>query len=184
MPKRTLTAAEQAAKDERHRAAIERDRRGSVSPLTPEEYAGAEALGGYIRELRFAGGLSVPRAARASDMSENGWWRIENATRRTRHSTVERIAKGLGAVLGIDPNEVYAELVKRADNALAPESEYRERVERRRAERIRRKVAQEDRLDAQAENWRQVKADIEDFERHLSDLAGAHNASVGGRIRF
>ncbi len=166
---------------ERHRQAVERDRLTCRSPLTPEEYAGADALGGYLRELRKAAGLSIDRASRLADLSIDGWARIERATRRTRHSTLERIAKGLCEASGADPDGLYAEMVRRADNALAAESLYRERIERRRAKRTRR----QNRQRAQDEDWRLLKGEVEEFDRHLTELVETRGGSTqGGRIRF
>ena len=62
---------------------------------------------------------------------------IEDAIRRTRRSTLRRIVSALVEVkpeLG-DPAELLERLVVLAGPGLAPESEYRERVERRRKRR-------------------------------------------------
>ena len=83
----------------------------------------------------------------------------------------------------MDPEALYAEMVRRADNALAPESEYWERVERRRKLRWARKDARAEREGVQAENWREVKAEVEEFGRRLSEM-GRPVEDPSGRIRF
>jgi hypothetical protein len=119
------------------------------------------------REMRQATGLTIDRAAIAAEMSWAGWRRIEVATRRTRHSTLERMAKVLAEPLGMVPSEVYDELVRRAGIALAPESVYRERGEARRKRRIQKTIARARLVRIQAEKWRAVRAGVEAYERRL-----------------
>jgi hypothetical protein len=78
-----------------------------------------------------------------ADLSDVTIWRIEEGVRRTRVSTLGRIAEGLcnaAPRLG-DPSRVTADLATVGGLGLAPESEFDERVERRRARRNRKNFA-------------------------------------------
>ena len=70
--------------------------------------------------------------------------RVERGVRRTRRSTLCRIAAALAAedpLLG-DADAVVAELTALAESSLAAESDYEERVARRRERRTRRREIQ------------------------------------------
>jgi DNA-binding XRE family transcriptional regulator len=84
-----------------------------------------------MRDLRHDARLSRITLAETAELSESTIERIEGATRRTRRTTLGRIA----CVLHANAEE----LVDLAGPALAPESLYAERVARRRARRCRRK---------------------------------------------
>ncbi len=99
-------------------------------PIAPLEVFPLEALAGRLRELRTAAGLSRMELAESAELAPSTVERIERATRRTRRSTLERIAK----VLDADASQ----LADLAGPALAPESDYAERVSRRRARRTQR----------------------------------------------
>ena len=84
-------------------------------------------------------------------MNPSTIYRIEAAVRRTRLSTLQRIAEALceAAPWMGDAERVTADLATLAGLGLAPESHYRERVERRRARRERRS-------EEQTENYRRI----------------------------
>jgi len=87
-----------------------------------------------------AAGLSQNALAWRAGMNPSTVYRIEAAVRRTRLSTLRRIAEALvGAAPWMgDAERVTADLATLAGLGLAPESQYRERVQRRRARRERR----------------------------------------------
>lgn len=74
-------------------------------------------------------GLSQVRLATAAELASSTIERIESGARRTRRSTLERITAAL------ERPKVAAELAAFAGPALAPESEYAERIVRRRERR-------------------------------------------------
>jgi hypothetical protein len=85
--------------------------------------------------------------------------RIEAATRRTRGSTLARVAGALSQAepsLG-SPQAIAARLVGRAGCALAAESPYAERIARRRARRARRAESLAERADRDAQRARQAQ---------------------------
>jgi transcriptional regulator with XRE-family HTH domain len=151
----------------RHEAWVVKDRVGSINPLTDAEVPYAEALGEYLRSLREETGLGTRVIAIRAGIVYETWHRIEEATRHTRHSTLERIAKELGEALGREPRTIHDEMVRLAGPCLAPESQYRERVENRRATRLRRNAARAARQEAQESAWRAVRDEVKSFEREL-----------------
>jgi transcriptional regulator with XRE-family HTH domain len=95
-------------------------------------------LGDNLSVLRVDAGLSQREFALGAGMSPKSIYRIEAGVRRTRESTLHRIAEVL---VETEPNygpvdRLTAYLVELAGPALAPESQYRDRVERRRARRL------------------------------------------------
>jgi transcriptional regulator with XRE-family HTH domain len=102
---------------------------GSRRPIRPDEITHSEALGRRLRDARCARGLTQAKLAEANELSESTIQRIEAGSRRTRHSTLERITLALG-----DP-ALADELARLAGAALAPESPYAERIARRRERR-------------------------------------------------
>ena len=144
-----------------------KDRAGSRNPLTADEVPYAEALGEYLRGLRKETGLATRVIAIRAGIVYETWHRIELATRHTRHSTLERIANELGEALDRDPKPIYLEMVRLAGPCLAPESLYRERVENRRATRLRRNASRTARQEAQEDAWRAVRGQVKSFERDV-----------------
>jgi hypothetical protein len=100
-----------------------------------------EALGNELRRLRReVAGLSRARLGVSAEMSSRQIEQIERAIRRTRRSTLERIVAALVKAkpdLG-DPAALLERLLSLAGASLAPESQYRERVEKRRKARWKR----------------------------------------------
>jgi transcriptional regulator with XRE-family HTH domain len=151
----------------RHDEWVVKDRAGSVNPLTDAEVPYAEALGKYLKALREETGLGTRVIAIRAGIVYETWHRIEEATRHTRHSTLERIANELGEALGRDAKPIYDEMERLAGPCLAPESLYRERVENRRVTRLRRNAARTARQEAQESAWRAVRDEVKSFERAL-----------------
>jgi len=123
---------------------LEAERARSRRPITADEVPGLEALGDELRRLRWdVARLHRPLLAIRAQISVRQIEQIERAIRRTRRSTLERIVVALVKVepdLG-KPAALVAQLTELAGIGLAPESEYRERVERRRRRRWRKKWA-------------------------------------------
>jgi transcriptional regulator with XRE-family HTH domain len=90
-------------------------------PIEAAEIPHLEALGARLAAVRRDRGLAQDTLAEAAELSTSGIRRIEAGTRRTRRSTLDRIAAALG-----DP-DLGDELAGLAGPALAPESLYGER---------------------------------------------------------
>jgi transcriptional regulator with XRE-family HTH domain len=110
-------------------------------PLSATEYEAALQLGQTLRQVREHLGLPRTFLARQAQINEKHLWDLEHGYRRTRPSTLRRLADGLCAwVDDVDPVLLTAELVALAGPAIAAESQYRDRVDRRRAARTQRPV--------------------------------------------
>lgn len=95
-------------------------------------------LGENVRFLREDAGLSRRELAWQAFVHPSTIERIEYGTRRTRRSTLERIAAALVEALGLDDGEAVGlveYLVELAGPALAPESDHADRIVRRRTKR-------------------------------------------------
>lgn len=131
-----------SAKNARACSGRARERLDTRRPIKAAEIPHLEALGARLRELRRGrAGLSQERLAERAELSAGTIGRIEAGTRRTRFSTLERIA---AALTDADPSlgeseSLAVSLAGLAGPALAPESEYAERVERRRKRRWRKR---------------------------------------------
>ena len=112
-------------------------------PIQDDETEGLEALGALLSALRQKAGVTDRDLAAASQVSERHLQRLRAGVRRTRASTLERIARALAPRLYLDPLELHDTLVMTAGRALAPESEFRGRVDRRRQRRLDRELAKE-----------------------------------------
>jgi hypothetical protein len=117
---------------------IETERTRSRRPITADEVPGLEALGDELRRLRWTvARLSRPALSVRAEVSVRQIEQIEQAIRRTRRSTLARIAAALVKVkpeMG-DANAIVSSLVTLAGPVLAPESIHRDRVEKRRKAR-------------------------------------------------
>lgn len=115
-----------------------RSRRGSRRPIASWEVFYLERLGDLLRTRRRSAGLTQLELAHRSQLL--GLSNIERGVRRTRPSTIARIAKALVSAHPRlnDSEAVAAGLVEAAGPALAPESRYRDRLDRRRRRRARR----------------------------------------------
>jgi transcriptional regulator with XRE-family HTH domain len=120
-----------------HREQLRREAR---RPIEEAEVPHLERLGHLLKGLRKAAGMTQRELARNAELSSWMVSQIELGTRRTRRSTLQRIAR---AIVGADPNastedDLTEQLAGAAGAALAPESGYRARVDRRRKRRAKR----------------------------------------------
>jgi transcriptional regulator with XRE-family HTH domain len=137
---------------------------GTRRPITSAELPALAAMGARVRELRAAAGLSLRGLAEAAGLSRRGLSMLERGVRRTRRSTIDRLAGVLAEPLGRLPGEVAAELAALAGDALAPESEHAERVARR-AER--RQARRRRHREATAAEQARVQAEVDRLDRRL-----------------
>ena len=122
----------------------DRERAGCRRPIDPSEVPYLESFGAALRELRGNVGLTQARLAELAQASASTIGKIEAGTRRTRRSTLGRIATalvGLHPDLG-DADELADDLAVLAGPVLAPESEYADRISRRRERRWRKRQRQ------------------------------------------
>ena len=98
------------------------------------ERPGLEALGQRLQAAREDAGLTRAKLADAVGMNRKSIWRIEVGARRTRVRTLAAMAQ----VIGGSPEELVGELIELGGSAIAPESLYVDRIERRRLRRARR----------------------------------------------
>ncbi len=111
-------------------------------PIDATEVPDLERLAAGLRSIRRAAGLSQLDLAVRVGLAPSTVYRIEAAVRRTRESTLRRMAEVLIAAsprLG-SVDTLTADLVRLAGDGLAPESAYRKRIERRRARRLERQM--------------------------------------------
>ena len=118
----------------------EASRKACRRPIEAWEVAHLQRLAAGLRTARNAADLSQDALAWRAGMNPSTIYRIEAAVRRTRLSTLQRIADALvGAAPWIgDAERLTADLATLAGLGLAPESVYQDRVQRRRARRERR----------------------------------------------
>ena len=117
---------------------LEIERSRTRRPITSDEVPDLEVMGSELRRLRSDGaGLSRRALSIRAEISVRQIEQIERAIRRTRRSTLDRITEALALEspdMG-DSSALVENLVELAGTALAPESIYRERVEKRRVRR-------------------------------------------------
>lgn len=111
---------------------IERDRADARRPITSAEVPALEALGAAVRQRRQEAGLSLRALARLTGLSAGTLVRIEHGSRRTRRSTLFRLAFAIDLGTAGWQRTEWAEL---AGEALAPESS-RSPAQREAARRI------------------------------------------------
>ena len=118
---------------------VDARRSGTRRPLTDEEFPHLEALGAELRELRERASLSRSQLGWAATVSVTHLANLEGGHRRTRRSTLLRIAGVLvdhiPGYLG-SPDDLADYLCAVAGPALAAESQYAARVDRRRGRRV------------------------------------------------
>jgi transcriptional regulator with XRE-family HTH domain len=119
----------------------ERQRAEARRPITDDEVPYLEAMGTALRRLRSEARLSRRILGLRAQVHQSTLTGIEHGSRRTRRSTLERIAAALVEELPARGTaaELVDYLVELAGPALAPVSAYDERVQRRRARRLRRR---------------------------------------------
>lgn len=110
----------------------------SRRPISEDEARALEAFGAALRMARKAAGLTQAELGLAAGYGKSWVYRLEAAVRRPRLSGIEALVAVIvrrSPVLG-NGEALTRDLIRLAGIALAPESEYRERVERRRAKRV------------------------------------------------
>ena len=120
----------------------DKERAQSRNPITDDELPYAKWLGSSIRSLRLDAGFTAGEFVAHAQINCSTLFRIENALRHTRASTLERFAGILAWRLGEDRDELAALLIRVAGPALAPEAkpEHQGRIDRRREKRTRRQA--------------------------------------------
>lgn len=98
-------------------------------PIEDHERPHLVALGARLRQLRLDAGLSQDAMASAAQLSRSQVSVIEAGESRTRRSTLQRLLAAVGRL------DILDECVAIADVALADESQYAERIARRRERR-------------------------------------------------
>lgn len=116
-------------------AAQARERAETRQPITDDEVPHLELLGTTLRTLRVEARLTQQQLADAAELSRTQVRRIEHGTRRTRRSTLGRIADALADDLDDDADRLAQQLEAAAGPALADESDHAERVAERRDRR-------------------------------------------------
>ena len=112
-------------------------------PLQPEEVPDLEAMGADLRRHRLDSGVTQQSLADRVGMNRVSISNIERGQVRTRRSTLTDLANALRASDGTVDH--WCEL---AGPALAAESEYADRIARRRARRQRRRSSVPTQIDA------------------------------------
>jgi transcriptional regulator with XRE-family HTH domain len=152
-------------------------------PLTADEREHLERLGVELRALRRDRGLTQVELARRSMMHPTSISRHERGQRRVRRTTLQRIA---GALVDADlVEELVDGWVGLAGPGLAPESDYAERVTRRRERRHRqqmRRVADEMRGTAAQMERRGLSSPTTARARELADRLDSE-AEISGAPR-
>jgi hypothetical protein len=111
-------------------------------PIEASDLENLRELGREVRALRFVRGRLVVRSSQfglLAQVPRMTLWRIEAGVRRTRQSTLQRIAKAaslLNPSAGTQ-DEILERLIKAAGTSLAPPSPYQYRINRRRMRRFR-----------------------------------------------
>ena len=118
-----------------------RARAHSRRPILDSEVPYLDDLGTELRRLRIEAHLTIVLLAEMSELGERQMRHVLNGTRRTRSSTLLRVAAVLAKSLGIDAKDLHAHLVEIAGPAIAPEPlpEHRAHLDRRHASRVRKK---------------------------------------------
>ena len=140
-------------------------RAGSRHPIEAHEIPYLETLGERLASLRRDQCLTQVALAQMAELSTSSIARIEAGTRRTRRSTLDRIATALGHP------ELADELERVAGPAIAPESPYAERITRRRERRHGRTRAREEWTRRQARH-QEVSEMLRELERLNREMGG------------
>jgi transcriptional regulator with XRE-family HTH domain len=140
-------SASHARGGKRPRAARTTTRR----PIEPHETPHLERLGRTLRRLRLQAGLSQRAFGELAELSCAHVSFLEGGIARTRRSTLGRIASALAGALPLlgDADALADALALEAGPALAAESIYCERVEKRRVSRWKRKRRRADAAEYQ-----------------------------------
>ncbi|HEU5151104.1 MAG TPA: helix-turn-helix domain-containing protein [Iamia sp.] len=140
-------------------------------------------LGRELRAIRAEAGLTLVAVSRLATITAGHLGALERGRRRTRRSTLERIV----AVLvpdELDREATVARLVEAAGPALAPESDFTERVARRRARRERQdRSAAIETADATAAMLRRSLASLEGDARQRREAMVASIERMAANLR-
>ena len=118
----------------------------SRRPIADDEVHLLEELGRAIGQARGCAGRSRRALAESALMHPTSIARIEYGTRRTRASTLKRIAGALAVECDdLDADSLVESWVRLGGRVVAPESEYADRLELRRQTRVSRKRSGESR---------------------------------------
>jgi transcriptional regulator with XRE-family HTH domain len=112
-------------------------------PIEPHEREALEDLGTLIEFARRDAGLTQRQLALAAGFTLRHLQYLEAGQRRTRLSTLARVADFLELMLDTEPDALLDLFVDTAGDSLAPESDYAAKVEYRRQRRARRAVLDE-----------------------------------------
>jgi transcriptional regulator with XRE-family HTH domain len=104
------------------------------APINDGELTYLLALGQRLRAAREDAGWTRAQVADATGLNRKTVWRIEVGARRTRVRTLAVMAE----CITDSPEELVSELTELGGSSIAPESQYVDRVERRRLRRLRR----------------------------------------------
>ncbi len=118
-----------------------------VRLIEPHERETLEELGALLAHARRAAGLTQRQLALASALTIRHVQYLEAGQRRTRLSTLARIADFLGIMLQADPDGLLDLFVETAGESLAAETEHPEHDEHRRRVRALRAFHEELRTD-------------------------------------
>ena len=116
------------------------ERLRSRRPIADGEVQLLEELGRAIGRARVSAGLSRRALAEMTLMHPTSIARIEYGTRRTRASTLKRIAGALAAECDdLDADALVESWLLLGSRAIVPESDYADRLDLRRQRRVSRK---------------------------------------------
>jgi transcriptional regulator with XRE-family HTH domain len=104
------------------------------APVTVDEHPRLMVLGRRLKVAREDAGWTRAQLADATGLNRKTIWRIEVGARRTRVRTLALMAQ----LIVDSPEELVRELIELGGSAIAPESPYVDRIERRRLRRVRR----------------------------------------------
>jgi transcriptional regulator with XRE-family HTH domain len=147
--------------------------------ITDDELPHLAELGRRLRALRETVGLSQEQLGWECDLARPTITLLEQGRRRTRRSTIERIADALvRSGLNLPAGVVVQVLVDAAGPALAPESIYAKRTARRRARRKRKaERAVAALLAERSENPLPAPAVVYEEGRRRADRQTAHESA-------
>jgi transcriptional regulator with XRE-family HTH domain len=119
-----------------------------VRPIEPHERPALEALGALLAHARRTAGVTQKQLALASKITIRHVQYLEaGREKRTRLSTLERIADFLAPMLQVDPEGLLDLFMETADVALGAETDFPEHDEHRRNARALRAFHEEMRTD-------------------------------------
>ena len=126
-----------------------RERASIRRPIEPGEVTHLERFGAALRMARRAADLTQTELGHGAGYAKDLVYRLECALRRPRRTTIERLARVLVARADrLGPvDQLTDHLCDLCGPALAPESEYRHRVEVRREKRLEERERREKRTE-------------------------------------